>query len=175
MATFKIDNSHSEIQFKVKHMMISTVTGNFTTFDATLESSQDDFSDAVISFSADVNSINTGNDQRDAHLKSDDFFNAEKYPKLTFSSTKIIKVDEDKFELYGDITIRETTQSIKLNVIYGGTTVDPWGMTRSGFELTGKINRRDFGLLWSAVTETGGIVASDEVRLLVNVEMVKQG
>jgi len=174
MATYKIDAAHSEITFKVKHLMISSVTGSFTTFDATLESSKEDFSDAKVSFEADVNTITTGNEQRDAHLKSDDFFAAETYPKLTFVSKEIKKVDDENFKLIGDLTIRDVTKPIELSVEYGGTITDPWGQVKAGFEIAGKINRKEFNLLWSAVTETGGIVVSDEVKLQLNVEMVKQ-
>lgn len=174
MATFKIDPAHSEIEFKVKHLMITTVTGKFTTFDATMESNEADFSDAKISFTADVNSINTGNEQRDAHLKSDDFFNAEQFPTIKFVSTGIKKLSDTDYELTGDLTIRDVTQNITLNVTYGGTMVDPWGQTKAGFEISGKINRKDFGLKWSVTTEAGGVVVSDEVKLLLNVQMVKQ-
>ena len=174
MATFKIDPAHSEIEFKVKHLMITTVTGKFNSFDATMESNEADFSDASISFSADVNSINTSNEQRDGHLKSDDFFNAEQYPTLNFASTGIKKLSESNYELTGDLTIRDVTRTITLAVEYGGTMVDPWGQTKAGFEISGKINRKDFGLKWSATTEAGGVVVSDEVKLQLNVQMVKQ-
>jgi len=174
MATYKIDAAHSEITFKVKHLMITNVNGNFTQFDATLDAENEDFSDATISFEADVNSINTNNEQRDAHLKSDDFFAAESFPKLTFTSTGISKTGEGEFKLVGDLTIRDVTKSVELAVAYGGTMVDPWGQTKAGFEIGGKINRKDFGLQWSATTEAGGIVVSDEVKLHLSVQMIKQ-
>jgi len=154
--------------------MISTVTGSFKKFDATMESDADDFSDAKISFEADIDSIETNAAQRDAHLKSDDFFNAEQFPKLTFTSTGISKSGDDEYKLNGDLTIRDNTKNITLDVTYNGTVVDPWGQTKAGFELTGKINRKEFGLKWHAATETGGIVAGDEVKLLLNVQMVKR-
>lgn len=174
MATYKIDPTHSEIKFKVKHLMITSVTGEFTSFDATMESNKEDFSDAKISFEADINSINTNQAQRDAHLKSDDFFNAEKYPKLTFISKQLKKVDDNEYQLIGDLTIRDITKEVSLNVEFGGTMLDFYGQHKAGFELNGKINRKDFGLKWSATTEAGGIVVSDEVKLQVAVQMVKQ-
>ena len=174
MATYKIDVDHSDIMFKVKHLMISTTTGNFKKFDATLEVATDDFSDAKLSFEAQVDSIETKNAQRDAHLKSDDFFNAEKFPLLTFSSNKMEKVSGDEYKLTGDLTIRDVTKTVALKVEYNGSTKDPWGMERMGFEISGKIDRKEYGLSWSALTEAGGLVVSDEVKLLMNVEMIKQ-
>ncbi|MFY7965815.1 MAG: YceI family protein [Chitinophagaceae bacterium] len=174
MATYKIDAAHSEITFKVKHLMITNVTGNFTKFDATLEADADDFSDAKISFEADINSINTNNEQRDGHLKSADFFNAEAFPTLSFTSTSFTKKGDDEYTLVGDLTLKGHTKSVELNVEYGGTATDPYNQVKAGFEITGKINRQDFGLTWSAVTEAGGIMVSDEVKLTFNVQMIKQ-
>lgn len=174
MATYKIDAAHSEINFKVKHLMITNVTGNFTQFDATMEASADDFSDASISFEADVNSINTNNEQRDGHLKSDDFFNAEQFPKLTFVSSGLQKKSDNEYALTGDLTIRNITKTVTLDVEFGGTMTDPWGQQKAGFEISGKINRKDFDLKWTATTEAGGIVVSDEVKLQLAVQMIKQ-
>ncbi|HAK11904.1 MAG TPA: hypothetical protein DCO78_07940 [Chitinophagaceae bacterium] len=174
MATYKIDAAHSEINFKVKHLMITNVTGNFTQFDATMEASADDFSDAKISFEADVNSINTNNEQRDGHLKSDDFFNAELFPKLTFVSSGLQKKSDSEYALTGDLTIRNITKTVTLDVEFGGTMTDPWGQQKAGFEISGKINRKDFDLKWTATTEAGGIVVSDEVKLQLAVQMIKQ-
>ena len=174
MATYKIDAAHSEINFKVKHLMITNVTGNFTQFDATMESAADDFSDAKISFEADVNSINTNNEQRDGHLKSDDFFNAEQFPKLTFVSSGLQKKSDSEYALTGDLTIRNITKTVTLDVEFGGTMTDPWGQQKAGFEISGKINRKDFDLKWTATTEAGGIVVSDEVKLQLAVQMIKQ-
>lgn len=175
MSTYKIDPAHSEITFKVKHLMITNVTGSFTQFDAAMESNEADFSDAKISFEADVNSITTNNEQRDTHLKSDDFFAADTFPKLSFANGKLTRKSEDKYTLTGDFTIRGITKPIELAVEYGGTMTDPWGQVKSGFEISGKINRKDFGLAWGAVTEAGGVVVSDEVKLHLAVQMVKQG
>lgn len=174
MSTYKIDPTHSEITFKVKHLMITNVTGSFTKFDATMESDKEDFSDAKISFSADIDSISTHNEQRDTHLKSDDFFAAEKFPKLSFVSKSLVKEGEDEYKLTGDLTIRDTTKTVELDVEYGGTMTDPWGNVKAGFEINGKINRKEFGLGWGAVTEAGGVVVSDEVKLHLAVQMVKQ-
>lgn len=174
MATFKIDAAHSEIQFKVKHLMITNVTGSFGTFDATLEADKEDFSDAKATFEADIASISTGNEQRDGHLKGEDFFAADQHPKLSFVSTDIKKVSDDEYKLTGDLTVRGVSKPITLDVTYNGTVVDPYGQTKAGFEATGKLNRKDFGLNWSAVTEAGGLVVSDEVKLVLNVQMIKQ-
>ncbi len=174
MATYKIDVDHSDIMFKVKHLMISTVSGIFKKFDATAEINDNDLTDAKVSFEADVTSVDTKNEQRDAHLKSDDFFNAEKYPKMTFRSNSVQKVADDEFKLMGDLTIRDVTKPIELKVEFNGEITDPWGKERLGFEITGKINRREYGLKWSAVTEAGGIVVADDVKLQLNVEMIKQ-
>ncbi len=174
MPTYKIDADHSDIMFKVKHLMISTVTGIFKKFDATLEVDENDLTKAKVYFEADVDSVDTKNEQRDAHLKSDDFFNAEQFPKMTFTSTSIEKVSDDEYTLNGNLTIRDITKAISLKVEYNGDVVDPWGLERKGFEISGKINRKEFGLKWSAVTEAGGLVVADDVKLAMNVEMVKQ-
>lgn len=174
MATYKLDPMHAEVHFKVKHLMITNVTGSFQKFDATMESEAADFSDAVISFTADVNSISTNMEQRDEHLKSDDFFSAAKFPVLSFTSTGITKTGDDAFTLTGDLTIRDVTNPVSLNVTYGGTMTDFYGQSKVGFELNGKISRKDFGLTWNGVTEAGGIVVSDEVRLAMEIQMIKQ-
>lgn len=174
MTTWKIDPLHSEIEFKVKHLMITNVTGHFAEYDATVEAGAEDFSDAKISFEANVNSVSTKNAQRDEHLKGADFFDAANHPKITFTSTEVKKKDAENFILKGDLSIRGVTKPVELNVEYNGITVDPWGQTKAGFELTGKINRKDFGLSWSATTEAGGLVVSDDVRLILGVQLVKQ-
>ena len=173
MAKWLIDPAHSEVHFKIKHLVISTVTGSFKKFEGSVEAEKDDFSDAVVQFSADTASIDTNNEQRDGHLKSDDFFNAEKHPKLTFVSTGIEK-NGDEYILKGNLTIRDVTKPVELEVEYGGTTKDSYGQTKAGFDITGKINRQDYGLKWSAITEGGGIVASDTVKLVMSIQVVKQ-
>jgi len=173
MATFKIDQAHSDILFKVKHLMITTVTGQFTSFEGEMESAKEDFSDAKVWFSADVNSIDTRNEQRNEHLKSDDFFNAAAYPKILFQNGNLSKSGEI-YSLTGDLTIRNTTKPIALQVSYSGKMTDPWGQTKVGFEAEGVIKRKEFGLMWDAVTEAGGVVVSDDVRLILNVQFTQQ-
>lgn len=173
MAIWNIDPAHSEIQFKVKHLVISTVTGNFKSFNGTLETEGDSFDNASVTFEADINSISTNNTDRDAHLKSDDFFNAEEFPKLKFESTSFKKTGEDTYELTGNLTIRDITKEVTLNVEHGGTVDDPYGQTKAGFEINGSINRKEFGLKWSAVTEAGSVVVGDEVKLHLNVQVVE--
>lgn len=169
-----IDPTHSEVQFKVKHLMVSTVTGLFTKYDAKMEMTGDDFEDAHITFSADVASITTGNEQRDGHLKSADFFDAANYPKITFESTGMKKTGDDTYELRGNLTMRGVTKPVTLKAEYGGQMVDFYGQTKAGFELAGTVKRKEFGLSWDAVTEAGGVVVSDDVRLVLNVQVIKQ-
>lgn len=172
--TWAIDPMHSEIQFKVRHMMISTVTGRFTTFEGGLETENEDFDGAAIHFVAQIDSITTNNQQRDAHLKSNDFFNVETYPQLTFQNGTLAKTTDGKYTLTGDLTIREVTKQVTLDVEHFGIMVDPYGNTKAGFEINGQIDRKEFNLRWSAVTEAGGIVVSDEVKLNLNVQLAKQ-
>jgi len=174
MATWKIDAAHSEVQFKVKHLLISTVTGQFANFEGTVESANDDFTGASITFEADVDSISTKNADRDQHLKAPDFFDAAQYPKVRFVSKEVKKIDESNYKVSGDLTIRDNTRPVELAVEYGGITKDPWGQTKAGFELSGKINRKEFGLSFHATTDNGGLVLGDEVKLLAAVEVVKQ-
>lgn len=169
MATWSADTAHSEVQFKVKHLMINTVTGEFSSYRVNVESDSDKFSNSRIDFEADVQSINTKNDMRDNHLRSDDFFNAERFPKMTFTGT----VDGDVSRITGDLTIRDITRPVSLDVDFGGVMVDPYGTTKAGFEITGQINRQDFGLKWGAVTEAGGVVVSDTVKLVLNIQLQK--
>lgn len=169
-----LDPSHSEVQFKIRHLMITNVTGQFKSFNAELETEDEDFTTAKASFSADIDSITTGNEQRDGHLKSADFFDAGKYPTLKFIATKHDRIDEDTYTLYGDLTIRDVTKPVKLDIEYGGIIKDPWGNTRAGFTVSGKINRKEFGLQWHAVTESGGVVVGDDVRIHASVEFIKQ-
>lgn len=173
MAQYNIDAAHSDILFKVKHLMITTVTGQFNNFNGSFTAEAEDFSDAQAQFTADINSINTRNEQRDAHLKSNDFFNAEQFPQLSFTSTAFTKTAEG-YVLAGNLTIRDITRAVELQVSYAGTMVDPWGQTKVGFEAEGVIKRKEFGLSWDAVTEAGGVVVSDEVKLQLNVQFIKQ-
>ncbi len=168
-----IDPTHTEVQFKVKHLVIATVTGFFKKFSGSVESETEDLNGASVQFSLNVNSIDTNQTDRDAHLKSPDFFAAEQYPTLDFTGT-LKKDSGNDYTLDGTLTIRGTTKAVALNVEYGGSIVDPYGNTKAGFEINGKINRKDFGLNWNAVTEAGGVVVSDEVRIHINAEIVKQ-
>lgn len=166
---WKVDPVHSEFTFKVKHMMISTVTGEFENFDVTAETDGDDFTNANVKVEVDVNSIKTKNTDRENHLKSNDFFNAEKYPLITFKSKSF-----GGETLVGDLTIRDVTKEVALGTEFNGIAVDPYGQTKAGFELNGEINRKEFGLMWNAVTETGNVVVSDKVKIAVNIQLVKQ-
>ena len=169
-----LDPSHSEVQFKVKHMMISNVSGEFTKFDASVETEGDDFQTAKVTFTVDVDSLTTKSEQRDGHLKSADFFDAGNFPQMKFVSTKYENIDNDgSYEVYGDLTIHGITKPVKLDAEFGGVIKDPWGSTRAGITVTGKINRKEFGLTWSGTTETGSLIVSDEVRLHVALEFVK--
>ena len=154
--------------------MVSNVTGQFNKFDATVETDGDDISTASVHFTADINSVSTNNEQRDAHLKTGDFFDAENHPQIVFKGEKLIKIDDEHYKLNGTLTIRGSNKPITLFVEYGGIIQDPWGNTRTGFSISGKINRKDFGVSFSAVSETGGILLSDEVSIHGNVEFVKQ-
>lgn len=170
---WSIDALHSEITFKVKHLVISTVTGKFNSFDASMETDGDDFEDASIRFEADINSIDTNNEDRDNHLKSDDFFNASEHPKMVFESRSFKSSGEGEYKLIGDLTIRGNTKTVELDVVYGGTVQDPYGQTKAGFEVSGKINRKEYGLKWNAITEAGNMVVSDEVKLSLNVQFTQ--
>jgi polyisoprenoid-binding protein YceI len=168
-----LDPMHSEIGFKVKHMMITNVSGAFEKFHVSVETTDVDFTTAKIEFTADVNTITTGSNDRDNHLKSPDFFDAANYPELKFVSTKVEKKDEDNYVFSGNLTIRDVTRPVKFDVEFGGIGKDPWGNTKAGFTITGKLNRTDFKLNWNAALETGGVLVSEEVRLQAEIQLVK--
>jgi polyisoprenoid-binding protein YceI len=174
MSTAKwiIDPTHSEVSFKVKHLVISTVTGFFRSFEGSAESTSDDFDGASVNFSAAIDSIDTNQSDRDNHLKSADFFDGSNHPNLTFEG-KLAKTGGE-YKLVGDLTIRGIKKEVTLDVDFGGVAGDPYGQTKAGFEIEGKISRKEFGLVWSAVTEAGSVVVSDQVRLILNVQLVKQ-
>lgn len=174
MATTKwaMDPTHSELQFKVKHLMITNVTGRFDTFTAEVESDDDNFSNAKVSFSAQAGSINTNNEQRDGHLRSADFFDADVFPELKFESSSYHAASG---KLSGNLTIKGVTKPVTLDVEFSGTNKDPWGNQKAGFSLSGKLNRTDWGLTWNAALEAGGMLVSEEVRLQAEVQFVKQG
>ena len=170
------DPTHSEIQFKVKHLMITTVTGYFKSFQVEAETADDQFTSAnSVVFTADVNSISTNNDQRDTHLKSGDFFDAENHGEIRFVAHNYEEVGGDDYLLHGDLTIRGISKPVTVKVEFGGIVVDPYGQTKAGFTITGKISRKDFGLTWNAVTEAGSVVVSDEIKLNAEIQLVKQG
>lgn len=170
---WKIDPTHSEVQFKVKHLVISTVTGRFGSYDGKIEADGDDFENAKVTFTADINSISTNDKDRDQHLKSDDFFNAEEYPQLKFESKNFEKVGDGEYKVTGDLTIRDVTKEVELDVVHGGTVGDPYGNTKARFEVTGTINRKEFGLTWDAVTEAGKVVVGNKIRLQLNVQFIQ--
>lgn len=171
-----IDPVHSEIQFKVRHMMISTVTGSFQKFDADIEVVGDDLSTAKVDFRADADSITTNNEQRDGHLKSADFFGAADHPQITFKMKRAESVDRDgSWTLYGDLAMNGKSKEVKLDVEWGGVMKDPYGNTKAGVSVHGKIDRKDWGLNWNTALESGGVLVSDEVRIACEVQLVKQG
>lgn len=168
------DKAHSNVTFAVRHLVISEVVGNFKEWDVTVASKKDDWSDATVSAVIKTGSINTENERRDGHLKSDDFFNAEKFPEMKFVSTKFEKVGENKYKISGDLTIRNITKPVTFDAEILGTISDPRMGTRSGWKATTEINRFDFGLKWNMATEAGGLVAGDKVKITVNLELVKE-
>lgn len=166
-----IDPTHSEIQFKVKHLVISTVTGTFGSYSADVETEGDDFATANVKFTADVNTISTGVEQRDGHLKSADFFDAGNHPTIDFVSTAIVKSGDDSYKMKGNLTMRGTTKPVELNVVFGGMMKDFYGNMKAGFEISGSVKRKEFGLHWDAITEAGGVVVSDDVKIIANVQV----
>lgn len=173
LAKWSLDPTHSEINFKIKHLMISTVTGNFKQFNLEVETNDDFESAKKIEFTADIDSINTNNEQRDAHLKSADFFNAEQHSQIVFSGTNY-EANGDEGKLHGNLTIAGITQPITLNVEFGGVAVDPYGQTKAGFTVSGKVSRKDFGLTYNAALETGGVMLGDEIKINAEIQLVKQ-
>jgi len=169
-----IDPTHSEIGFKVKHMMFTNVSGKFSKFDATIESENNDFENSKIEFTGAIDSITTGNADRDTHLLSPDFFDAAQFPEIKFSATSFSKINEGEYELVGDLTLHGVTKSINLAAEYGGLMKDPWGNTKMAFSLEGKINRKDWGLNWNSALETGGVLVSEEVRLNIELQFLQQ-
>jgi polyisoprenoid-binding protein YceI len=175
MSTTKwaVDPLHSEIQFKVKHLVISTVTGAFNKFEGTATTENDEFEDAAISLEMDVNSIDTNQEMRDSHLKSAEFFDAETFPKITFKSKSFKKGSGDTFRLIGDLTMKGVTKEVELDAEFGGSEKDHHGKTKIGYEVTGKINRKEFGLTYNALTETGGLALGEDIKLIANIQLSK--
>jgi len=173
-ATWKVDRDHSSVNFSVEHLVISEVDGSFKSFDGEIKAAKPDFSDAQINFTVDVSSVNTGNDPRDKHLRSNDFLNAEQYPKMSFKSVSFTKVTEGKYLLEGDLTIRDVTKRVKFNVSYGGTAKDAENRQRAGFKANTYINRFDYNLKWDKMTEAGGMVVDKMVDIELKLEFIKQ-
>ena len=171
--TWTIDPTHSEIGFKVRHMMFTNVSGRFEQFNASGEMEDDNLELSSFSFNAEASSISTGNADRDGHLKGSDFFDAENHGQLTFQSNGMKKVSDSDYELTGDLTIKGVSKPVALKVEFGGIGQDPWGNTKAGFTLSGTINRKDWGLSWNAPLEAGGVLVSEDVRLNIDVQMVK--
>jgi polyisoprenoid-binding protein YceI len=171
---WKLDPSHSEVEFKVKHLMIANVSGSFREFDVAAESDDERFNDPKVTFTAKTASIDTKNEQRDAHLKSADFFDAESFPEIRFVSTWAHNHDaEGNFDLTGNLTIRDVTKEVTFKVEFGGVGKDPWGNSKAGFSVSGRINRADFGLTWNAALESGGVLVSDEIRIACEIQLVQ--
>lgn len=169
-----IDPAHSELIFRVRHLMITNVKGEFRNFDVSVESDGSDFSNAKVSVTIDADSLSTNNADRDAHLKSADFFDAESHQKITFESTELNKLDEENYQLKGILSIKGTNKELVLDVDFGGFIIDPYGNEKAGFSVSGKFNRKDWGLNWNAALETGGVMVSDEVRLNAEIQIIKQ-
>lgn len=172
--TWVLDPAHSEITFKVKHLMIANVKGEFRNFEVDINTNGNDFRAASVKASVDVTSVFTNSDDRDIHLKSPDFFDAEKYGKMTFEGTSFKQIDEEKYKLKGNLTIKDITKEVTLDVEFGGIMKDPWGNEKAGFSLSGKINRKDWGLNWNAALETGGVLVGEEVKIDADVQFLKQ-
>lgn len=173
MANWQLDGAHSEIEFKVRHMMISTVKGQFKNFEVNVQNPNDDLSQGQVEVKIEVDSIDTKNEQRDQHLKSSDFFDGATNQYITFQSTNIAVVDDENFKITGNLTINQVTKSITVDAEFGGMAKDPWGNDKVGYTVNGKINRADFGLTWNAALETGGVMVSDEVKFTADLQFIK--
>lgn len=171
---WSVDKAHTQIGFSVTHLVIAEVDGRFDNYEINVVTQGDEFEGAKINFSAEIESINTENKKRDNHLKSNDFFNAKEFPKMTFAGKSLTKVSDKNYKLVGDLTIRDVTKEVSLDVVYNGTIKDPWGNTKAGFKATTTINRFDYGLQWNAAIESGGFVVSEDVEININVELAKQ-
>ena len=169
-----LDPAHSELNFKIRHLMIANVTGNFKNFTSVVEADPADFGSAKIDFTAEAASVNTNNEQRDGHLQSADFFDAEKYPEIKFEANGMKKKGDDEYDLEGNLTMHGVTHPVKLKVEAGGIVKDGYGQTKAGFSVSGKLNRKDFGLTWNALTEAGGVAVSDEVKIIAEIQYTKQ-
>jgi len=170
---WNVDPTHSNVKFSVSHMVISEVEGSFTGFEGTLDAPGADFNNATINFSVNVGTVNTNSEQRDGHLKSADFFDAAKYPAMTFKSTSFKKTSGNNYQLVGNLTIKGVTKKVTFDVTYGGTVKDPYGNIKAGFKAKSSIKRMEYGLTWSTLTEAGGMVVGDDVAIMLNIELAK--
>lgn len=170
MTKYNVDQAHSNLGFQVKHMMISKVKGNFGSFTADIDANPEDLTGASIKFEIDVASVNSNNGDRDNHLKSAEFFDAEQFPKMTFVATNIKSNGGGEYEITGDFTIKDVTKSVTFEAEYGGKGTNPWGQEVVGFEAETKINRKDFGLTWNAALETGGVLVGDDIKINIELE-----
>ncbi len=168
-----IDPMHSEVHFKIKHLVISTVTGSFKTFSGDITSKHTDFDNADIHFTLDVNSIDTNQPLRDEHLKASDFFDSKEFPKIDFESTSFVKEEGDEYKLKGNLTVKGITKPVVFDVEYGGSEKDQRGSIKHGFEVSGKINRKEFGLTYNAFTETGGLALGEDIKVTANIQIAK--
>ena len=173
LTNWAIDPTHSEIGFKVKHMMFTNVSGKFNAFEATISNEEAAFETSKINFTATIDSIDTNNTDRDNHLKSADFFDAENFPTLNFTATSIQKINANEFQINGDLTIKNVTKSVTLQAEYSGILKDPWGNTKVGLSISGAINRKEFGLTWNAALETGGVLVGEEIKLLAEIQLIQ--
>ncbi|MES2411724.1 MAG: YceI family protein [Bacteroidota bacterium] len=173
-STWAIDPAHSEISFKVKHMMITNVYGKFDSFDATIENEDEEFENSEINFTAQIKSINTGNADRDNHLRSGDFFDVDHFAVISFNTTAVLKGSDGDYTINGDLTIKDVTKNITLEAEYGSPTLDPWGNNKIGLSVSGKINRKDFGLTWNTALESGGVLVGEEIKLIAELQFVKK-
>lgn len=171
---WSVDPTHSSVDFSIRHMMIAKVKGTFHTFEAQIEADPEDLTTADIQFSVDLSSIDTRNSDRDAHLRSADFFDVEQYPKMTFQSTRIVKTGEGQYDVTGNLTLHGVTRTETFSVTFEGAGKDPWGNEKVGFSGQGSIKRSDYGLTWNAALETGGVLVGDEVKVSIEIEAVKQ-
>lgn len=170
MSTWNIDVSHTNLGFTIRHMMVSKVRGNFTDFEGKIEGDPEDLATSKVSFKVDMNSINTNSEDRDNHLRSPDFFETEKYPAMTFNSTKVVKTSEDEFDLIGDLTIKDVTKEVTFKTEYEGKATNPWGQPVVGFTVEGEIDRKEFGLTWNQALETGGFMVGDKIKIVIELE-----
>ena len=173
-SSWKLDKAHSQINFAVSHLVIAEVTGRFNDFEVSMDASKDDFTDVVIEAVIETGSIDTGNEKRDGHLKSDDFLNAEKFTTIHFKSSSVEKTGDGTYNITGLLTIRDVTKTVVLDTRYKGTIMDPWGNTHAVFRATTTVNRFDYGVRWGAVVETGGFVAGENIDITLLMQFVQQ-